>query len=121
MLFPLAADMFHIVTQMGKDHYLLFGPSGAYAQAYGLFDTALALGVMFGPAFAGLLYEKGGWNVAVWGLAVFCSSGVVPVVGLLSIFLINSKCFDCSFLSRLSTKIRAEAVHWKVKKEDEEG
>ena len=80
MLAPLAADMFAIVEQLGKDNKGLFGPAGAYAQAYGLFDTALACGTMFGPAFVGFMYGKVGWKVAVLGLAVFCVSGCVPVV-----------------------------------------
>ena len=80
MLAPLAADMFAVVEALGKDNEGLFGPAGAYAQAYGLFDTALACGTMFGPAFAGLVYERAGWKVAVLALAGFCGSGVVPVV-----------------------------------------
>ena len=84
MLSPLAADMYDIVSQMGKEHYLLFGPGGAFAKAYGLFNAALALGAIVGPAFAGLLYDREGWNVAVWVMAAFCASGVVPVVRLIS-------------------------------------
>ena len=80
MLSPLAADMYDIVSQMGEEHHLLFGPGGAFAKAYGLFNTALALGTMVGPALAGLLYATEGWNVAVWAMAAVCASGVVPVV-----------------------------------------
>ncbi|KAL8637998.1 MAG: hypothetical protein Q9228_004801, partial [Teloschistes exilis] len=57
MLSPLAADMCAIVSQLGEDHRSLFGPGGAFAKAYGLFNTALAVGAMVGPALAGLLYE----------------------------------------------------------------
>ncbi|KAF7502126.1 hypothetical protein GJ744_006997 [Endocarpon pusillum] len=81
ILSPLAADMFGVVVQMGKDNEGLFGRAGAYAQAYGLFDTALALGTIFGPTYAGLLYEKAGWRPAVWGLAAFCASGSIPIIG----------------------------------------
>lgn len=80
ILSPLAADMCAIVSQLGEDHRSLFGPSGAFAKAYGLFNTALAVGAMVGPALAGLLYEIEGWNVAVWAMAILCASGTVPVV-----------------------------------------
>jgi MFS family permease len=80
ILSPLAADMFDVVEQMGKDNEGLFGPAGAYAQAYGLFEAAIALGTMFGPTYAGLMYEKAGWQPVVWALAVFCASGSIPVV-----------------------------------------
>lgn len=80
MLSPLAADMYEIVTRVGEERYLLVGPGGAFAQAYGLFNTSLALGTMFGPALAGLLYNREGWRVAMWAMAAFCASGVVPIV-----------------------------------------
>ena len=80
ILSPLAADMFGVVEQMGRDNESLFGPAGAYAQAYGLFNTAMALGIMFGPAYAGLVYEKAGWQAAAWALAAFCASGSIPIV-----------------------------------------
>lgn len=80
MLAPLAADMYDIVSRMGEEHHFLFGPGGAFAQAYGLLNTAIALGTMVGPAFAGLIYDKEGWNVAVWAMAALCASGIVPIV-----------------------------------------
>jgi MFS family permease len=91
ILSPLAADMFCIVEQMGKDNEGLFGPAGVYAQAYGLFDTALALGTMFGPTYAGLLYEKVGWSAAVWALAAFCASGSIPIVSAFPSFVAFGK------------------------------
>ncbi|KAL8685453.1 MAG: hypothetical protein Q9224_005810, partial [Gallowayella concinna] len=74
------ADMCAIVSQLGEDHRSLFGPNGAFAKAYGLFNTALALGGMVGPALAGLCYDVEGWNVAVWVMAILCASGIAPVV-----------------------------------------
>ncbi|KAL8950439.1 MAG: hypothetical protein Q9222_003533 [Ikaeria aurantiellina] len=68
------------LLRMGEEHYLLLGPGGAFAKAYGLLNTAVALGTMFGPAFAGLLYEREGWDVVVWAMAALCASGIIPVV-----------------------------------------
>ncbi|KAL9613687.1 MAG: hypothetical protein Q9167_001764 [Letrouitia subvulpina] len=80
ILTPLAADMFHVVEAMSTEHETLFGQNGAYAQAYGLFDLALALGQMLGPIFGGFVYEKWGWATAAWSLAAFSASGVIPIV-----------------------------------------
>lgn len=84
MLLPLLADMYFIVSQMGEEHRLLVVPGGAFAQAYGLFNVAMALGMMLGPALAGSLYDSKGWKEAMWAMAAFCASGVVPVVRLIA-------------------------------------
>ncbi|KAI4217859.1 MAG: hypothetical protein L6R36_009240, partial [Xanthoria steineri] len=79
MLAPLAADMYYIVSHVGEKHSVLVGTGGAFAQAYGLLNTALALGTITGPALAGLIYDREGWYKAMWAMAAFCASGVVPV------------------------------------------
>ncbi|KAL8713672.1 MAG: hypothetical protein Q9220_002198 [cf. Caloplaca sp. 1 TL-2023] len=80
MLSPLAADLFDIVSRMAKEHDSAFGPKGPFAKVYGLFNSALALGIMLGPALAGFVYEKEGWRATVWALAALCASGIVPIV-----------------------------------------
>lgn len=65
---------------MSETQDSIFGPGGAYAQAYGLFNCAQACGTMVGPAFAGLVYAKAGWTAAVCALAGFCASGAVGIV-----------------------------------------
>ena len=77
MLTPLEADMAVVVSHMSKANKDLFGPTDAYAQAYGLFISEQACGTTFGPTFAGLLYAKAGWMVAA-----FCASGSISVVNL---------------------------------------
>lgn len=66
------------MSKVNKDY---FGPTGAYAQAYGLFSAGQACGTMFGPAFAGLLFKKVSWIAAVLSMAAFCASGAVLAVG----------------------------------------
>ena len=77
---PLAADMFEAVTIIGESNKGIFGPTGAYARAYGFFNAAQGCGTIFGPVFAGYLYEKEGWTVTVLALAAFCVSGAIVVV-----------------------------------------
>lgn len=67
---------------MSIENESLFGQNGAYAQAYGLFDLALAFGQMLGPTFGGFVYEKWGWRTTVWSLAAFSASGVIPIVSI---------------------------------------
>ena len=100
---------------MSKADKELFGPSGAYARAYGLFTVAQACGTIFGPTFAGILYEKEGWTVAVCALAAFCASGIIPVVSMISrllflrssIFLLSLllTLFDHAYTNRLSSQM----------------
>ena len=112
MLSPLAADMHDNVFQMAEEHYLLFGPGGAFATAFGLFNTALALGTMFGPAFAGLLYDREGWQVAMWAIAAFCASGAVPVVRSISSPVLH----NCGLKENILTRSTGlDAFHWKDK------
>lgn len=77
---PLAADMSVVVDTLDRETSGIFGDAGADAQAYGLFNGALAVGTLFGPAFAGLMYEKMGWVGAVGSLAAVCVTGMLPVV-----------------------------------------
>lgn len=66
--------------RMGKDNQGLFGLASAYAQACGLFSVAFAMGLIFGPIYAGAIFEKINWQVAVCALAGFCVSGSIPIV-----------------------------------------
>lgn len=79
MLSPLAADISLAAEQLEKEHKGIFGPDGPDSQAYGLFNSAHAAGLIIGPAFAGAIYDKAGWSVAIWALAGLCASGI-PVV-----------------------------------------
>lgn len=106
MLAPLAADMYYIVSHVGEKHSVLVGTGGAFAQAYGLLNTALALGTITGPALAGLIYDREGWYKAMWAMAAFCASGVVPVVRAIRSLK------DCHS-SRETDYTFPDPLHWK--------
>ena len=82
MLSPLAADLSLAAEQLEKEHEGIFGPDGPDSKVYGLFNSATAAGLVLGPAFAGAVYDKAGWKVAVWALAAVCASGI-PLVKFL--------------------------------------
>lgn len=83
---PLAAELSFVVEEMEQQNSSIFGRSGAYGQAFALFNCAMASATIFGPLWAGFIATKFGWNVVTWTLAILCASGAVPVVGLLKFF-----------------------------------
>ncbi|KAL9579163.1 MAG: hypothetical protein Q9212_005266 [Teloschistes hypoglaucus] len=80
LLAPLASEMSFVVEEHGKKQPGTMGGSKSYAQAYSLFNCALAGGQLVGPTLAGLLYHQTNWTITVVVLAAFCASGAVPVV-----------------------------------------
>ncbi|KAL8666449.1 MAG: hypothetical protein Q9202_001472 [Teloschistes flavicans] len=79
LLAPLASEMSIVVDELGKKSPGTMGSSKSYAQAYSLFNCALAGGQLVGPSLAGLLYDQTNWTVTVGVLAAICASGAVPV------------------------------------------
>ncbi len=79
ILAPLAADMFYAVAILSEENAGTFGNGGAYAQAYSLFDAALGMAVLCGPAGGGFFLEQTNWQVTVGIIAVFCAVGSLPV------------------------------------------
>ena len=80
---PLSADMSEEVDIISEQNPHLFKDGGAYAQAYSLFDSAIALGTIVGPAWAGMMYHLTTWAWMAGTLAVICASGALPVVSFL--------------------------------------
>lgn len=73
---PLAADLFFAVDELSIND-----PSGgcaAYAQSYGVFTCAMAVGTTVGPVLAGATKQNFGWTIMTWILAAFSISGAVP-------------------------------------------
>ncbi|KAF1937655.1 MFS general substrate transporter [Clathrospora elynae] len=55
-----------------------FGPGGAFAQAYALFNMAFAGGCMVGPLLAGFIVEGKGWATMAWVLALLSGITALP-------------------------------------------
>ena len=71
--------MSFVVEDLTRERPELFGGAGAYAQAYSFFASAMAAGVMFGPAVAGALYRNTSWQITMGVLAALCASGSIQV------------------------------------------
>lgn len=75
---PVAADLSAVVEEKEKHDPGIFGPGGAYAQAFALFNCSMAAATLFGPVVGGFLIEKYGWGVMTAAMGVFAFSGAVP-------------------------------------------
>lgn len=75
---PLMAEITYIIEAKEKRNPGCYGPSGAYAQAYGLFVFAFAAGGVVGPIWSGFIRDKSGWDTMVWTLGVLSLVGAVP-------------------------------------------
>lgn len=75
---PIMVEITYVVEQKEKKNPGLFGTKGAYAQAYGLFNFAWAMGCLIGPIWAGYVKESAGWGTMSWSLALLALVTSVP-------------------------------------------
>lgn len=79
---PIMAEISGVVA--AKEETMLasgragFGPGGAYAQAYGLFNMAFAGGCMVGPLLAGFIVEDKGWSIMTLVLGILSAVTAFP-------------------------------------------
>jgi MFS family permease len=77
---PLMAEITYVIVEKERRHPGLFGPGGAYAQAYGLFNMAFAGGCVVGPIWAGFVNKNAGWGTMGWSLGLFSFVTALPTV-----------------------------------------
>lgn len=79
---PIMAEISSVVEAKEKSMLAAgragFGPGGAYAQAYGLFNMAFAGGCMVGPLLAGFIAEDKGWSTMALVLGILSAITAVP-------------------------------------------
>lgn len=80
MVGPLMAEVAWIVEEEEHLRPGSFGRNGAFAQAYGLFNTAYAAGCLIGPLWGGMVREHAGWGTMTWTLALLSGVTTVPVM-----------------------------------------
>ncbi|MCJ1309477.1 hypothetical protein MMC25_003137 [Agyrium rufum] len=76
---PLLAEITYAVEAKEKQHPGVYGEKGAYAQAYGLFNTAFAGGTLLGPIWAGYVSSKAGWGTMAWSLGLLSALSAIPI------------------------------------------
>jgi MFS family permease len=77
LIWPANGDT-DIVLEKEAERPGLFGSKGAYAQAYGLFNMAWAIGCLIGPIWAGFVRERAGWGTMTWTMALLAGFSAVP-------------------------------------------
>ncbi|KAM0146323.1 hypothetical protein ACHAPG_011198 [Botrytis cinerea] len=75
---PVAADLSLVVGEIEVANPGKFGPGGAYAQAYALFNCSMAAATIFGPVFAGALITQFGWKAMTLAMGIFSLTGAIP-------------------------------------------
>lgn len=74
------AEITYVVDAKEKKNPGIFGKTGAYAQAYGLFVMSYAAGTLIGPLWGGLVNSSAGWATMTWTLGLLSASGAVPAL-----------------------------------------
>lgn len=77
---PLMAEITYVVEAKEKKRPGIFGNTGAYAQAYGLFVMAWAAGSLCGPLWAGLVQDRTDWATMTWTFSLFSGLGALPAL-----------------------------------------
>ncbi|KAJ4988122.1 MFS amine [Stagonosporopsis vannaccii] len=79
---PIMAEISFVVEAKEKSMLASgragFGPGGAYAQAYGLFNMAFAGGCMVGPLLAGFIVEYRSWPIMALVLGILSAVTAIP-------------------------------------------
>ncbi|KAI9642954.1 hypothetical protein NHQ30_008688 [Ciborinia camelliae] len=75
---PVAADLSLVVGEIEMENPGKFGPGGAYAQAYALFNCSMAAATIFGPVFAGAIITHYGWKAMTLAMGMFSLTGAIP-------------------------------------------
>lgn len=78
MAVPAFAEATYVVDDLSAARPGVFGPRGAYAQAFALMNVAYAAGSLVGPFVGGLLAERVGWGNLTLGCGVVCGLCAVP-------------------------------------------
>ncbi|KAI9825020.1 MAG: hypothetical protein M1826_007098 [Phylliscum demangeonii] len=88
---PLLAEISHATAAAGHGRVGHVGrvgsgaggagrAGGAYAQAFGLRNSAFAAGALIGPLLCGFVKAAAGWKTMAWSVALLCAVTVVPAL-----------------------------------------
>lgn len=81
---PLRVEVSKVVEAIEGEDHGIFGPYGAYSQAYGLMNTAIAAGGLIGPLYAGFVRVWLGWgamSLSMGGLSLISLAFIVFLTG----------------------------------------
>ncbi|KAL9124882.1 MAG: hypothetical protein Q9217_005840 [Psora testacea] len=73
ILTPVYSEAVYTVDEKEATHPGIFGPKGAYAQAFAQMNMAYATGSLVGPLVGGLLVERIGWHNLTLVTGICCA------------------------------------------------
>ena len=82
---PMMTEVSRAVEDAERRQPGIFGPGGAYSQAYGLMGTAFAGGSLIGPLYAGFVRVSLGWP------AMSMLMGSLSLVAMVLVFLVTGR------------------------------
>ncbi|KAL9115928.1 MAG: hypothetical protein Q9227_000296 [Pyrenula ochraceoflavens] len=77
---PLWVEIVKVLDVEMDEHPTHYGTGGAVGQAYGLGNTAFALGSILGPIWAGFLYQSASWGTMSLSLGLLSAASAVPTI-----------------------------------------
>lgn len=77
---PCTSDLSVATESIEVEQPGIFGPGGAYAQAFSLLNMSIALGTVVGPVLGGWLKNNYGWGTMTLALGILAASGAIPGV-----------------------------------------
>lgn len=76
----LMTEVSYIINHIEEKSPNAFGPGGAMAQGYGIFNSAFAAGSLVGPVWAGFVRNQHGWGTMSWTLGLLSGVTSIPVL-----------------------------------------
>jgi len=77
---PLLSEFSKVCDAKERQQPDLFSGKSAYAQSFGIFNVAWALGSLTGPLVAAGIIDAAGWKTMTWSMALFSAVGVLPAL-----------------------------------------
>ncbi|TAQ85206.1 hypothetical protein B7494_g6472 [Chlorociboria aeruginascens] len=102
---PVASDLSAVVEDMEKEHPDIFGPGGAYGQAFALFNCSMAAATIFGPVFADVPQPRIANVVDAFSSVVACEEAIFS--SCITFYEVNKR----GFLSQSKLHTEAESLH----------
>lgn len=111
---PVAADLSLVVGEIEIENPGKFGPGGAYAQAYALFNCSMAAATIFGPVFSGAIITQYGWKSMTIAVGIFSITGAIPCVstGRIALFYFLGCLLSLCRLQGNFTDNMTVVLHW---------
>lgn len=88
---PVMVDVSAVVHAKEEEARDVFGQGGAMALAYGILNSAWAVGTIVGPFFAGFIRDDAGWGTMAWAMSLLTGITGVPVLWCLGGFIWKQK------------------------------